>query len=172
MQTVPTGELLFGASALHRDASGRPFPQNCLNGKIDRPAVWSRPLTDDELDALETSAIGPESLKGCLAAWDLAEQVETNQLVDISGNEHHGVTVNLPMRAVVGANWDGTAISIDQNPEHYGAIAFHQDDLEDCGWETDLVIETDPTWRSGIYAARLEAGGRVRLRSVLRAAAG
>ncbi len=94
-----------------------------------------------------------------LAAWDLAQEVATNRLVDISGNGHHGRTVNMPMRAVVGANWDGTATAIAQNPAHYGAIAFHEDDLEDCGWQTDLVIHTDPTWRTGLYAARLETAG-------------
>ena len=158
--TIPKGaQFLIGATSLNDRPSGLPMPIHCYNGKIDRPACWSRPLTDDELDYIESGAISPGAIDGCLAAWDLSQDVSTDRLVDISVNEHHGVTVNRPMRAVVGANWDGTATSIAQNPAHYGAIAFHQDDLDDCGWETDLVIETNPAWRSGIYAARLQVDG-------------
>jgi N,N-dimethylformamidase len=158
--TIPTGaQFLIGSTRLHDRPTRPPIPADCYNGKIDRPAVWSRPLTDDELVVIRDESPGSHSENGLLARWNLALEVSTDRLVDISGNEHHGVTVNRPMRAVTGANWDGTATSIHQNPSHYGAIAFHQDDLDDCGWETDLVIETDPTWRSGIYAARLQAGG-------------
>ncbi len=156
---LPRGEFLFGAGGLERDDAGRAFPWTCLNGKIDRPACWSRALSDEEMARIESGDAQPAEVDGCIAAWDFAQDVSTNRLVDVSGNDHHGIAVNMPMRAVVGANWDGTATSIGQNPAHYGAIAFHEDDLEDCGWETDLVIETDSAWQTGIYAARLQAGG-------------
>jgi hypothetical protein len=86
---LPVGDVLIGAGALDRTEAGRAFPRHCLNGKIDRPACWNRPLTDVEVDALETGTLRPEVVDGCLAAWDLAQDVATNVLVDISGNEHH-----------------------------------------------------------------------------------
>jgi N,N-dimethylformamidase len=159
--SLASGTFLFGASQVVPVSTGRLAPRDCLNGKIDRPALWARPLTDDELERIENGSAVPTALAGCLAVWDLSREVSTDKLVDASGNGHHGVAVNRPMRAVVGANWDGTATAFAQNPAHYGAIAFHQDDLDDCGWETDLVIETDPSWRTGIYAARLQADGDV-----------
>ena len=43
-------------------------------------------------------------------------------------------------------------------PEEYGAIHFHEDDIYDCGWETDFVFEVPEDFKSGVYGARLRAG--------------
>ena len=56
-------------------------------------------------------------------------------------------------------------------PEQYGAIHFHEDDLEDCRWETDISLDGAgrPSQRLLRAAARPGRGGG--LGAVLRAAA-
>ena len=46
-------------------------------------------------------------------------------------------------------------------PGQYGAIHFHDDDLYDAGWQTDVVFEVPGHLRSGLYAARLWDGDEV-----------
>ena len=43
-------------------------------------------------------------------------------------------------------------------PRHYAAIHFHQDDLYDCGWETDFVFDIPDGMTSGVYGIRLRCG--------------
>jgi hypothetical protein len=63
----------------------------------------------------------------------------------------------MPMRAIAGANWDGSVVQWTERPELYGAIHFHSDDMADCGWQPDLTLEVPADWRSGFYALKLTA---------------
>ena len=54
-----------------------------------------------------------------------------------------------------GWNWDGSEFNWTRKPEHYSAIHFHDDDLYDCGWETDFALDVPPKLESGIYCAKL-----------------
>ena len=49
-------------------------------------------------------------------------------------------TVNQPVRAMTGWNWDCSEECYRHAPHLYGAIHFHDDDLDECGWETDLTL--------------------------------
>ncbi len=159
-ETLPHGgALVLGARSLTPRARGGATPHGCFNGKVDRPRLWARSLTDDEIEHLGSGGNPLELSDGLVGCWDLSQNVDSNSVVDISGNELHGTTVNMPMRAVIGANWNGSRVSYDQDPGQYGAIWFHEDDLEDCDWETDFVVSTSKDWHSGVYAVRLEAGG-------------
>ena len=71
----------------------------------------------------------------------------------------HGRTVNAPKRAVTGFHWDGSAHSWQQDPSHYGAIHFHDDDLYDCGWQSDFTLTIPADLKSGIYCAELKQQG-------------
>ncbi len=67
------------------------------------------------------------------------------------------------MRAAKGYNWDGSTVDWTHNSSGYGAIHFHEDDLDDAAWETDLQATIPPTARSGAYAFKLttaSAGAR------------
>ena len=64
----------------------------------------------------------------------------------------------MPMRAVTGYNWTGREVDPRLAPKEYGAIYFHDDDLDDANWEVDFELTVPGTWKSGIYAARLTAG--------------
>ena len=80
-------------------------------------------------------------------------------MLDCGPHARHGRTVNLPARGVTGHAWDGSVCDWRHAPAHYGAIHFHEDDLHDCGWSTDLSFEVPGDWKSGFYAARMRAPG-------------
>jgi N,N-dimethylformamidase beta subunit-like, C-terminal len=44
-------------------------------------------------------------------------------------------------------------------PRHYAAIHFHEDDLYDCGWDTDFEVTISGAMASGVYGVRLRCGG-------------
>lgn len=57
-----------------------------------------------------------------------------------------------------GANWDGSEYHWVHKPEHYGAIHFHDDDLYDCGWDSDFAFDVPDDSQSGLYCAELRQG--------------
>jgi N,N-dimethylformamidase len=89
------------------------------------------------------------------AAYDFARGIGTDIVHDRSANRLHGRLVNMPTRAVTGANWDGSAAAWKLKPEHYGAIHFHEDDMADAGWQPDFTLDIPADWPSGFYALRL-----------------
>ncbi|WP_119462598.1 N,N-dimethylformamidase beta subunit family domain-containing protein [Rhodospirillaceae bacterium SYSU D60014] len=125
------------------------------NGKIDSPAVLARPLSRDERSALLEEARVPALDEGLVAAWNFSREISTTRILDSSPRGVHGRTVNLPTRAMKGWNWDGSEYNWTHRPEHYGAIHFHDDDLYDCGWDTDFELEVPEDLASGLYCARL-----------------
>ena len=87
--------------------------------------------------------------------WDFSKDMGGRQIVDVSGNERHGLLHQLPARAVTGPDWDGSHQAWTSMPSHYDAIHFHTDDVYDAGWPaiTELTLPADLA--SGIYAFRL-----------------
>ncbi|MBC7812651.1 MAG: hypothetical protein H7175_15960, partial [Burkholderiales bacterium] len=128
------------------------------NGKIDSPRIFSRALSADEIERLKADAspleVGGDDL---VAAWDFSRDMASATVTDIGPHGLHGVVVNMPMRAVTGHNWDTTHYDFKHAPSQYGAIHFHDDDLEDAKWETDFEWRIPDGTKSGIYAARLRA---------------
>ena len=96
---------------------------------------------------------------GIVAAWDFSREISSDRIVDSSRNALHGRVVNLPARAVTGHNWTGQEADFRQAPDEYGAIYFHDDDLEDADWETDFEFDVPSDMKSGIYAVRLQTQG-------------
>ncbi|CAN5513102.1 large subunit of N,N-dimethylformamidase [soil metagenome] len=117
-------------------------PSAVFNGKIDSPRLWS--------DATATELVG---------SWDFSIDMASQTAVDTSPNQLHGAIVNFPARAMTGWNWTGEQMDFKQDPSHWGAMHFHDDDLYDAGWETDFTLTIPPTMPSGLYAARLDADG-------------
>ena len=130
-----------------------------LNGRIDSPSLWSRPLADANLERL-IEIDGRHPAHGDLvAAWDFSIDIPTDRIADLGPNHVDGRLINLPTRGVPGRKWTGEEHNWTKRPAHYGAIHFHDDDLYDCGWQTDLSVTVSETLRSGAYAVRLHAGG-------------
>jgi N,N-dimethylformamidase len=130
------------------------------NGKIDRPRLFARALDAAQISALR-DGVEPREVDGehLLAAWDFAADPATDRITDASSNQLHGVAVNVPTRAVTGYNWTGNELHFERAPAEYGAIHFHDGDLEDAGWSADFELELDGDLRSGIYAMPLTADG-------------
>src|SRR5262249_60543458 len=65
---------------------------------------------------------------------------------------------NLATRAVRGSRWTGAETNWRHLPRHYAAVHFHEDDLYDCGWETDFTVDIQEGMKSGVYGVRLRCG--------------
>lgn len=151
--TLPAGDILLAAREV--DALGQ--PHTVFNGKLDRPRVFERALSDEEV---ERCRLDPTALAdAALAAWDFSSDIDTSTVRDASGNELHGQTVNMPTRGVTDHTWSGDVMRWSERPEQYVAIHFHDDDLEDAGWEPSFELTLPETLRSGVYAMHLQAEG-------------
>jgi N,N-dimethylformamidase len=134
---------------------------NCYNGKIERPRVFSEPL---ELADMRSAIAGPiptdveDSLS---AAWDFSEGItpdgvrEYTTVVDTSPHENHGELINTPARGMTGYNWSEDEYNFTNEPDEYGAIHFHHDDLTDANWDVDFEYTLPDDMESAVYAARL-----------------
>lgn len=129
-----------------------------FNGKIEAPAIFGAALGSDAIGALWEGT--PPAALGLplLAAWDFALETPTDVIRDVSGHERHGRAVNMPARAMTGHAFSGRELDWRRSDGEHNAIHFHDDDLEDAGWEVDFAITLPPNVRSGVYAAKLTAG--------------
>jgi N,N-dimethylformamidase len=148
--------LLMAARLAGTEASGRRRTEAHYNGRIDSPRLSRRALPLDEALALHQRPL-PERLRPSLiGAWDFAQEIPTQRVVDISSNALHGETVNLPARAMSGYNWSGAEMNWSVAPHEYGAIHFHDDDIYDAGWDSDFALIVPETLRSGCYAVHVD----------------
>lgn len=149
--------LVYGSPLLIAARAAAPTAAH-YNGKVDSPrfARAALPLAE-ALSLLEAQP--PQHLRRSLVgAWDFSQEIPSTRIVDVSGNGLHGVTVNLPARAMTGQAWNNSEQCWTNAPEHYGAIHFHDDDVYDAGWQPDLECVVPDTLPSGAYALRLRAG--------------
>jgi len=105
-----------------------------------------------------------EGAGSVLASWDFAasnrpDRALLRHVADSSPNALHGTCVNTPTRGVTGAGWDGVAEDYRLDPESYGAIHFHEDDLDDAAWPAAFELLIPGELRSGVYAVRLRGAG-------------
>ncbi|PYR44755.1 MAG: N,N-dimethylformamidase [Acidobacteria bacterium] len=121
------------------------------NGKIDNPRSYGRALTAGEIESLERGRFDDEPI----ASWDFSRDIETDSIVDTSPRQLHGRTVNLPMRAVTGHNWNASEMDYTRARDQYGAIYFHDDDIDDARWDVGFELRVPENLQSGLYAARL-----------------
>ncbi len=153
--------LLMAASSLEQTPSGRFKAQGLFNGKIDSPRVFKRALEADEIGLLQQEC-SPAEVAGSdlVSSWHLSIEPASSRVTDIGPHGLHGATVNMPVRAATGHNWAATEVDLRLAPQQYGAIHFHEDDLEDAGWDPDFELTVPEGLRSGVYAARLDGDGQ------------
>lgn len=135
-----------------RTACTQPF-----NGKIDRPRILAGAHGPDSVRRYCEAPSPDPSDPALVAAWDFARGIGTDVIHDLSANRLHGRLHQMPSRGVTGANWDASATAWPLQPEHYGAIHVHEDDMLDAGWEPDGGFDIPAEWPSGFYALRLRA---------------
>ena len=143
------------------EAPGEPraWIVDAFNGKLDSPKVFDRALAPDDVALLHRGQSGGAPV----ARWDFAAEigprgVPSDRVTDISGSGLHGRCVNQPDRAMTGWNWDGSEEHFVHRPEHYGAIWFHADSLDDARWERPIEFAVPDDLPSGAYALRLTSG--------------
>jgi N,N-dimethylformamidase len=142
--SVTTGPVsLSGGGTVHIAASAAALH---FTGKIEDPAILSGfidrwPAADPDLPIL--------------ARWDFAQDIGGIRIVDTGPFGCHGTLVNLPARGMVGAGWTGREHCWRHAPEDYAAIHFHADDLNDCGWQTDVAFTPPEGLPSGCYMLHL-----------------
>ena len=142
-----------------RGDSGKGVVGGHFNGKIDSPRLYSRALGREELESLKVGASPQAPGEALIAAWDFTADFSSTKVTDTGPHGLHGRTVNMPARAMKGHNWTGTEVNYNRAPKEYGAIYFHDDDLDDAGWEADFELTVLTQMRSGVYAARLRTDG-------------
>ena len=173
--------LLVAASTLHnrtgRKISGGhfkevPYPielpeqQCCFNGKIDRPRLSNIALSKENIETLASSydECNTTVRSTVVGAWDfhanIGKNISSTKIVDTSPNNHNGFIINMPNRGMTGYNWTADEIVYHHKPDEYGAIHFHDDDIDDARWDTDFSFKVPEGLKSGIYAARLRVDGR------------
>ncbi|TID25381.1 hypothetical protein E2P81_ATG04481 [Venturia nashicola] len=118
--------------------------------------VHATDFFNGRLDQLKLRTTGPQPLTLC--DYDFSLDMSSDRILDSSGYGHHGVLINAPTRAVKGHDWDGSMPDWTRAQFGYGAIHFHDDDLDDAEWETDFTITIPPGARSGAYAVEVDAG--------------
>jgi N,N-dimethylformamidase len=163
---VSSGRSIFGGHFKEATSPiALPLQSNCYNGKIDRPRLSRTPLERGAIDTLVRGfrASEPTIRNQVVAAWDfqgnLGRNAATTQIIDTSTNGLNGFIINMPARGMTGYNWTGDEISYRHARDEYGAIHFHDDDIDDARWSPDFSFEIPNGLPSGIYAARLRVGG-------------
>ncbi|OKL55643.1 hypothetical protein UA08_09126 [Talaromyces atroroseus] len=138
-QKLPTpfvlgsNELLFDVGMLNSFT-----PSSFFNGRLDSPSFTTTGAT-----------------RRAIAQYDFSQGISTDS-IGVSGDNRHGVLVNAPTRAVKGYNWNGPQPDWTKATYGYGAIHFHEGDLDDAKWSTNFSITIPSTARSGAYAVELK----------------
>ena len=144
------GPLMVGAAATGPESPGAisSVARGSYNGKIDRPSVISRPVPAEDLAALAAGEL--QSVAGQQhVAFPRAERRDGLAYGDTAQ------LVNSPMERMTGHNWTGRVLDWRLAPQEYGAVWFHDDDLDDARWPVAFEWQVPETLQSGMYAALL-----------------
>lgn len=129
------------------------------NGKIENPRFFRSILDAKQQQALLAGSEEPATLVGdkLVADYDFGVEISSARLVDRSEGGHHGILRQAPTRAVTSHAWTGEHLDFRSAPKHYAAAHFHDDDIENAGWEPDITWRLPNDLPSSVYALRLEA---------------
>ena len=164
------GDFYLAGAQEHNPERGN-FVSLLYNGKIDRSGIMERALTAADMANIAKGNVPSDAL----AYWDTTagytDQGIGNVIQDTGPHKLDAIGVNRPVRAMTGWNWTGRDDSFRLNPDQYGGVAFHDDALTDCNWETTISWTPPASLRSGVYALKVMAGDHVdRIPVILRPA--
>jgi len=126
-----------------------------FDGRLESPVLA---LTDGAtlMTALRQGRTGLRRLgPKRLADWNFARGIDGQRIIDEGPERCDGHVVNRPARAVTGAFWNAQVFDWRQDPDQYGAIHFHADDLDDCAWPDDITLDIPEDWQPGLYIAEV-----------------
>ena len=142
------GPLYLGA--VYQDGG----PRNRYNGKIGASTLLADVLDDVQLSDLK-GGHPPASVR-LMGCWDLSREVHSRRIVDVSGQDNHGIVHNGAARGVTGHRWGGPDDrAYAAAPTEYDAVHLHDDDLEDANWQPSFSVQIPADARSSIYGMRL-----------------
>ena len=147
---IETPSKLFLAAKKVDEISEQHF-----NGRLEGISIYSNLPIADKTPCFP----GEEKHGDLLAWWDFSIGIETQSIVDRGPYGLGGRLVNIPYRAMRGANWNGSSMHWKVKPDEYSAIHFHEDDLYDCSWDTDFEFQIPLNAKSGVYGLKLKQGG-------------
>ncbi|HPA89148.1 MAG TPA: N,N-dimethylformamidase large subunit [Quisquiliibacterium sp.] len=157
--SLPAAPVLDAPSRRMSLASGSDrAPVDTFNGRLERPMLFARAIAGGAIARAWADALAGNMPDGLIGAWDFSRDMHGQRIVDTGPGGRHGELVNTPTRAVRGADWTGHEHCFRHAPEQYGAIHFHDDDLDDCRWPATHAITIPEGFRSDAYALILEAG--------------
>ena len=130
-----------------------PVCRDHLNGRLEHPMLLQGVV--DAASPIEPATLPPAAI---LAWWDFSLDIPTQTISDRGPHGLHGELVNLPTRAMRGASWRGDVLRWSEAPDQYAAVHFHEDDLYDCGWDTDFIFDVPAGLPSGVYGIRIKSG--------------
>jgi len=125
-----------------------------FNGKIEDPMILGTAVPEPATLVFDPAKLSLQTV----AAWDFSRGFDGIDIEDIGPHRLHGVLANLPARAMKGSTWSGHEMRWREAPRQYAAIHFHDDDLHDCGWETDFSFAVPADLRSGVYGMQITCG--------------
>jgi N,N-dimethylformamidase len=146
------------------DASFALATGGSLNGRLEDPEIKIETEKDGELlfatwDTSYYNSNIDETLENYIDPWNipcndglLVAGTQTN--AKSNSNNHSLVLHHHPTRGVKGRRWDGTEFCWTKCPKHYGAIHFHDDDIYDFQWKSDMAWKVPSDIPSGIYIMR------------------
>lgn len=122
------------------------------NGKIESPMIYNKFFCFKSIDEYikKLKVISP------ILHWDFSIKIDSTKIFDLGPYKYHGKLHNLPTRGVTGSNWDGSEMNWKKSKKQYGAIYFHEDDIYDFNWKTDIKFLIPKNFKSGVYELRLE----------------
>ncbi|MCX7281461.1 MAG: N,N-dimethylformamidase large subunit [Alphaproteobacteria bacterium] len=177
LRVICDGKLLrLVQTALTQDWGVNGSGQAQLSAIIDPPTVLllaAAPVAGGYGDHFNGRLEHPMLLKGTtqagaplqpgevIAWWDFSLDIPTQKISDRGPHQRHGELVNMPPRAMRGSSWTGDVLKWTEAPEQYAAVHFHDDDLYDCGWQTDFTFRVPAGLPSGVYGIRLRSGGEL-----------
>lgn len=157
LQAIHATETDFTMAGLWQSGvDSQPIVGGHFNGKIDSPRLFQQALSRDELISLQRGASPSAFGDALVAAWDFSAEITSETVRDTAPHGLHGQTVNMPARAMTGYNWSGKETNFQHALHEYGAIHFHDDDLDDARWQVDFEWTVPEDFKSGVYAARLQ----------------
>ena len=134
--------FVIASDSLGCKPSAQPVKSGSFNGKIDGFKVET--LSGGKIDTL--------------LDLDFSLDIPTDRIRDTSTHKHHGELISAPSRAVTGHDWDGSQSDWTRASYGYGAIHFHDDDLDDAMWETTFELELPKDLQSGCYGVFVDDG--------------
>jgi N,N-dimethylformamidase len=144
--------LVFGAAATGGNA---PAYTHHYNGRIDSPTLLPYLAGPDDLAQLRIASDERRYPSAPVSAWDFGLGIQTDSIHDTANASAEGRIENLPVRGVPGLRWDATVTNWQEKPDHFAALHFHDDTLEDAQWDTTFSFDVPEDLPSGLYAARL-----------------